>query len=219
MTEILLVAFSGKGPHRAKVLREAGHNVILVETAEAARDVLKTYSPDLLIAEIRLGPFNGLHVLIRHQVSHPRMRAILVDRAYDPVLADDAREHGAAYLSEPVEDAKLLEQVSREITHIIPRRWPRKQPIHELTARIESTSARVVDLSYGGARLEIATASEVPQQMRIAFPRIDKAFVARAVWTHPVASGMLWCGVELFTSSATAETEWRLFVDSVPASA
>lgn len=219
MTEILLVAFSGQGPHLAKLLRDAGNNVILVETADAARQVLKSHSPDLLISEIRLGPFNGLHVLIRHQGSHPRMRAILLDHIYDPVLADDARQHGAAYLSEPIDDAKLLEQVSREVTRIIPRRWPRKQPIQELMARIEATPARVVDLSYGGLRLEIDTGSEVPQQLRIAFPRFDKAFVARAVWTHPGSSGTLWCGVELFTASTAAETEWRLFVDSVPANA
>jgi CheY-like chemotaxis protein len=217
MTEILLVVFSGQGPHLAKLLRDTGHSVIVVETATAARDVLRTHLPDLLISEIRLGPFNGLHLLIRHQVSHPRMRAILLDAVYDSVLEDEARRHGAAYLSGPIDDAKLIQQVAREIARITLRRWPRKQPIHELTASVESTPARVVDLSYGGLRLEIDTLSEVPHQLRIAFPRFDKAFVARSVWTHPGSSGTLWCGAELFTASAAAETEWRLFVDSVPA--
>ena len=145
------------------------------------------------------------------------MRGILLDAVYDPVLEDEARRHGAAYLNEPIDDVTLLEQVEREIARSTSRRWPRKQPIHELTARVESTPARVVDLSYGGLRLEIEAVSEVPQQLRIAFPRFDKAFVARAVWTHPGSSGTLWCGAELFTANAGAETEWRLFVDSVPA--
>ena len=220
MAEILLVVSSGQGARLAKLLRDAGNDVILVETAHAAREVLSSHSPDLLISEIRLGPFNGLHVVIRHHASHPRMRAIVLDRAYDPVLADEARRHGAAYLSEPIEDTKMLEQVSLETkSGTAVRRWPRKQPIQELIARIEATSARVIDLSYGGLRLEIEAVSEIPQQLRIAFPRFDKAFVARAVWTHPAASGTLSCGVELFTTNPAAETEWRLFVDSVPASA
>jgi DNA-binding response OmpR family regulator len=216
---ILLIAVSGEVQHFEKLLRDAGYGVIVAHTVHAAGELLKTQSPDLLISEIRLGPFNGLHVLIRHQTTHPRMRAIFLDRVYDSVLALEAQRLGATYLSTPVEGTQLLEQVALAVANLSPRRrWPREQPPQELVARINTAPARVVDLSYGGLRLELSATSAVPHELQIAFPRFGKSFTARAVWTHPASVGMLWCGAELSAMSPVAEREWRVLVDTVRAS-
>jgi ActR/RegA family two-component response regulator len=223
MTEILLIAVSEQRDRLARSLRDAGYEVLVAETANAASEILQAHAPSLMISEIRLGPFNGLHVLIRHQLSHPRMRAIFLDRIYDPVLAADAERLGATYLGQLGDDAKLLEHVALEIqnvpqetTSVTPRRrWPRQAPTQELVVRVEEAPARVIDLSYGGVRLEIADPTAIREPLRIAFPGYGKSFLARAVWTHPTAAGRIWCGAELFGGGAAAEQEWRWLVDSV----
>jgi ActR/RegA family two-component response regulator len=225
MTEILLIAVSEQRDRLARLLRDAGYEVLVADSANAASDILHTRAPSLMISEIRLGPFNGLHVLIRHQLTHPRMRAIFLDRVYDPVLAADAHRLGASYLGQLGEDATLLEHVALEIQSVTQeqetasatprRRWPRQTPTQELVVRIEEAPARVVDVSYGGLRLEIADGSAIRQPLRIAFPDYGKSFLARPVWSHPAAAGRIWCGAELFGGSAAAEQEWRRLVDSV----
>ena len=220
MAQILLVTFSGLGRALLRLLSDAGHEVLVTETAAAAIDVLASHSPDLMISEIRLGAFNGLYLVLRHQESHPRMRAILLDRSYDSVLAGDAHHYGATYLSEPLDEANLLEQVSRELAKTTSqRRWPRKQPTDELVAHVDETSARVLDLSYGGLRLEVPQAASVPNQLHLVFPGFGLAIQARSVWTHPASHGSMWCGAELLAATLAAESKWRHLVDSVQAGA
>ncbi len=212
---ILVAATSGCGPARQTFLECAQHEVVLASTAPRAIEVLASHSPDLLVSEIRLGPFNGLYLVIRHQESHPRMRAILIDQTYDRVLNRDAQRYGATYLSEPIDDATLLDHVSRSLGGAPKRRWPRKQLAGELIAEVQQRSARVLDLSYGGLRLEMPDTTEFPGRFPVVFPGRGLAIQARAVWTHPAAPGAMWCGAERFEADPTTETEWRHLVDSV----
>ena len=123
-------------------------------------------APDLLIADVRLGGFNGLHLVIRSQSTRPNMRAILLDRVHDPVIALDADRHGAAYIGGTVTAATLAEHVSRLLNDTGPqRRWPRKQPIKGLVFQVARRRARVIDISYGGIRFELPPAESIPAQV------------------------------------------------------
>ena len=104
----------------------------------------------------------------------------------------------------------------REIVR--PRRWPRKQPADALLAQIGDRPARVVDLSYGGFKLEIPH-HECPPRLLVAFRDCGLTVQARAVWTQPAPSGLWWWGAEVSATSAQTEKAWRQFVDSLrPAS-
>jgi DNA-binding response OmpR family regulator len=220
MAQILLVTFSALGRAALGLLSDAGHEVIVTETAAAAIDVLASHSPDLMISEIRLGAFNGLYLVLRHQKSHPRMRAILLDRSYDSVLAGEARHYGATYLCEPLNEANFLEQLSRELPKTTSqRRWPRKPPTDELVAYVDEAPARVLDLSYRGLRLEIPQMASVPTQLHIVFAGFGLVIQARSVWAHPASHGSMWCGAELLAPTMAADSEWRHLVDSVQAGA
>jgi CheY-like chemotaxis protein len=70
---------------------------------------LKDVEPELLIACVRLGPYNGLHLVLRVRALYPNAAAILMGPA-DPMLARDARALGVdAYLTTHAPDAVLLE--------------------------------------------------------------------------------------------------------------
>jgi DNA-binding response OmpR family regulator len=93
-------------------LREAGYDVIVATTFEAAKQRLAVQTPDLLIAASRLGRFNGMHLVVCGHIDHPTMAAILTAHARDPVLEAEASSYGAACVLTPETSAELLALVS-----------------------------------------------------------------------------------------------------------
>ncbi len=141
----------------AEFLEEAGYEAVAVGTFEDATRVLRTAPPDLLIADVRLGPFNGLQLVISSPQPIP---AIIITGFADPVLEADARRRGADYVLKPVSPARLLDLVAQKLMAAqpgfgTPRRWERKPVIGGLAINIGDTPARIVDVSYGGLRFEM----------------------------------------------------------------
>src|SRR6476661_7576275 len=112
-----------------ELLANAGYETRAVATFEEGLRALRTETPDLLIADVRLGAVNGLQLL----VSSPRtIPAIIITGFADPVLESDARQHGAEYVLKPVSPHVLLEMVGRRLARVeesqfeTVRRWDRK---------------------------------------------------------------------------------------------
>ena len=159
MAQILVVAMRADTSPAMGLLKDSGHEIVFAPGFEPAIRKLDQIAPDLLITDVRLGGFNGLHLVIRSQSTRPNMRSILLDRVHDPVVALDAERHGAVYLGGPVNLAVLSEHISKLLNESGPqRRWPRKQPIKGLVFHVARRSARVIDISYGGIRLELPPA-------------------------------------------------------------
>ncbi len=73
-----------------------------------ALKMLEGVEPELLITGVRLGPYNGLHLLLRVRALYPNTAAIVIGPA-DPMLASDARALGAeAYLTTHSPEAILF---------------------------------------------------------------------------------------------------------------
>lgn len=73
-----------------------------------ALKMLEGVEPELLVTGVRLGPYNGLHLLMRVRALYPRAAAIVLGPA-DPMLAGDARALGAeAYLTTHSPEAVLF---------------------------------------------------------------------------------------------------------------
>ena len=201
----------------ADLLKDTGHDVVVAFGFGEAMHALGDRSPTLMVSQLRLGPFNGLHLMIRARTSHPAMRVILVDRAFDPVLEAEALRHNALYVADPLEEAELLEQVTRLEGEATPqRRWPRKTLAGgDLVAQVARGSVRVVDLSYGGLRLELLDPADVEAGIDVIVPGFGAPVRARPVWTCPAPSGRFWCGAELSEPNPHAVSVWRSLVDSV----
>jgi DNA-binding response OmpR family regulator len=105
MPDVLLVAPDSRVAARVlSYLTEAGMRVTLVDDFETGREQLQSLSPDLLISEVRLGDYNGLHLALR--ASSCGIPAIILGDE-DVVLKREARNMGAAYLH-PDEDQQRL---------------------------------------------------------------------------------------------------------------
>src|SRR5258705_12137358 len=90
----------------------AGHDTVVRTDFAAAKSELDAHPPDLLVSEVRLGAFNGLHLAIRANGRGLHTRTILIG-APDRMLQAEASEHHAHYLTTPVDEVRLRATVRR----------------------------------------------------------------------------------------------------------
>ena len=81
-----------------ELLNLAGHEVIATSTYQEGRHAVQVESPDLVIADLRLGGFNGLQLLL---LSPRPIPTIIVTGFPDQVLEAEARRAGADYVAQP----------------------------------------------------------------------------------------------------------------------
>jgi len=89
-------------------LTNAGFDATGVATFEEASRRMSRTTPDLLIADERLGAFNGLHLIARGHARSPEMRAIVTTRVRNAALESDAREFDALCLVTPANATEWL---------------------------------------------------------------------------------------------------------------
>src|ERR1700680_5124486 len=142
-----------------RLLSDAGYLTVSVRTFDDATRQLAVDGPDLLVTAVRLGAFNGLHLVLRGRGDYPSLPMIVTGEEEDPLLADEVTRYGARFVPKSLEPERFLRIVSELLAGWSPqgplgdRRWLRKRA--GLPATISRAPARVVDLSYGGLRLEL----------------------------------------------------------------
>lgn len=93
----------------AIALSGAGYRVVTSTSFADGKALLEAEEPPaLLIVSVRLGAYNGLHLVIRGRLDHPAMAAVLTSDTHDLVLAAEAATYGAAYLSGPMQKSALV---------------------------------------------------------------------------------------------------------------
>lgn len=200
-------------------LRGAGFSTESVATFEEAHQRLKATSPDVLITQVRLGEFNGLHLAIVGQGRRPALVAIVIG-APDAVLVKEAESHGATYLTEPVTEEELVAQVTVLFQEVGQhRRWPRKHVADRVDVEFGESAARIVDLSYGGMLLEVADADvaapELGSGLRVSLPAFGVSIDAALIWAGRGPSGLLLCGAALAEKDPSVAIAWREVVDRI----
>ena len=93
---------------RIDALTIAGYDVSAVVTFDEAILELRRDPPNVLIAAVRLGRFNGLHLVLRSRADHPSIAGIVTGTEDDIGLTGDAARHDAAFLVEPASTSALL---------------------------------------------------------------------------------------------------------------
>jgi len=92
-------------------LGSAGYELAIVTTFAAAKALLET-RPALVISELKLGEYNGLHLALKARaVGIP---AIIVG-PQDAVLQKDADDLGATYLTSVLRRSHVLELVAERV--------------------------------------------------------------------------------------------------------
>jgi len=206
-----------------RTLTGLGHFVTSVSNFHEAKQRVLLAAPDLLVTALKLGAYNGIQLVLRAHADHPGMGAIVMHDVNDPVLEREATSAGAVYLIRPIDEEafsllvdRLLNSVVAQASSTVARKWPRKQAGVE--AAVSGDAAKVVDVSYGGMRLEL---SGVPDEAlmtieAVAIPNVGTVAV-HPVWARMAAGGAhrWWCGAEVDASDEHAFGAWRRFVDSL----
>ena len=89
-----------------------GFHVTTVDTFQSAVQRLRT-SPTLLVADIRLGEYNGLHLVLRGRAVNPNVAAVVTSGTDDPVLRRDAEQLGATFVVKPTTASELRAAICR----------------------------------------------------------------------------------------------------------
>ncbi len=80
---------------------KAGYAAMGASTFQAAKRLLHNHPPDVLIADLRLGAFNGLHLAVLGRRNNPTMTAIVTHSPADRGLESDAQRLNVAFCRKP----------------------------------------------------------------------------------------------------------------------
>jgi DNA-binding response OmpR family regulator len=202
-----------------RALTCAQHRVATVHTFEQATRQIALDCPDLLVTAIRLGAFNGLHLLLRVRAEHDDLPVVVLGDPID-ATSDISRYHGS-FVAVPLETPALVSTVSRLLENREPRdprnerRWPRK--VAALPATVDAGNALVTELSYGGLRLEMTQAPpDEASPLDIRFPSLGLSITASVRWAKPLDGGAAWYyGAEVAIPGSDDSSTWRWIVDSL----
>ena len=129
-------------------LASVGFIVMEASSFEAARGVLTTTPVDVLLTDLRLGEYNGLHLVLLARSVRPDVAAVVIAPTPDGVLQRDADVLGATFVLHPVSVDELrvavIRTVHRDGQNTDPLRPPferrhgdRRQPAHAAAAEVD----------------------------------------------------------------------------------
>jgi DNA-binding response OmpR family regulator len=93
-------------------LTAAGYTVTACHRFEDAKQQLTTQTPDVLVADVRLGAYNGIQLVLQARARSPRTQIVAITGFDDPLLRREARRAGAVYLLKPFTHDQMLEAVA-----------------------------------------------------------------------------------------------------------
>lgn len=88
-------------------LTSAGVKIIEADNFASARACLEAHTPTLLVTEIRLGIYNGLHLAVIGRIISPQMSLVVTSRSRDPVLQQYGNDCGAVFVQKPMTQGEL----------------------------------------------------------------------------------------------------------------
>jgi CheY-like chemotaxis protein len=109
---------------------ELGLHVTVAATFQEAVERLRV-SPTLLVADIRLGEYNGLHLVLRGKAARRELAAVVTSAAADPVLRAEAEQLGATFVLKPSTPEEIRAALCRTLFRPIGSAEPPIRPPFE----------------------------------------------------------------------------------------
>ena len=94
----------------------AGHSVTTLTDFEDARQFLAHTTPDVLIADVRLGAFNGIHLALHLRDREAQVPIVVVSGFEDVVLREEVARCGGTFMLKPLTAPALLAHVQDDPT-------------------------------------------------------------------------------------------------------
>ena len=204
---------------REKAVAPLADRVYIASTFPQAKSILIEVKPDVLVTDLRLNEFNGMHLALWSRVRLPHLRSVIVGHS-DPSMAGAACAFGFDYLQDESAEA-IVEHTLQALDKELPqRRWPRKRLPFALSADIGGEPAALLDVSYTGFRVQLAEAAPEPHTTFVLHvPEFGVRATATCVWVKVLPGTTRWCGAAVADAETVASSSWRTFVDALHADA
>jgi len=205
-----------------ELLRNSGYRATGAADLDAAIHLVQAISFDLLIVDIRLRAESGLNLIRLAREEQPAVAIVALTGFPDADVEREVTRLGGTYSLKPVDPQRLLAIVGEKVSGPgKQRRWLRKRVAGGFRARMGNTPAKVVDMSYGGFRLEMSAPPErePPPSIELNLMSFGLFVNAEVVWTSRLESSGGWaCGASLSDTDPTTARAWRGVVDTLPKS-
>ena len=203
----------------AELLRDAEYDVMSAASYDAGKRLLGEHSYDLLIADVRLRGFNGLNLVKQARADHPDMAVIIISGYEQQLMELEASRYQALFVQKPIRPMEFLAAVSASLSGVRrQRRWPRKRLRGGFRVTAAGAPAAVVDVSYGGLRLEVPKGARLPKSFAVELSGIGLQLEVEPVWSCPSDNDdYTLCGAALSSSGTPAADTWRTIVDRLSA--
>jgi two-component system response regulator FlrC len=202
-----------------ELLRGAGYHVTPASNYQAAKELMGAAAYDLLISDVRLRSYNGIHLVMQCRREYPEM-GLMIMTGYDSSMMElEAGRYNAEFVRKPIKPAEFLENVARLLAAIRrQRRWPRKPVAGGFRVTAAGLPAAVLEVGYGGLRLEIPATAAMPPLFFVEVAGIDLRLEVEPVWSYRSPAGdALVCGAALASDTTPAARTWRTIVDRLSA--
>ena len=198
-----------------EVLRQAGYVVTGAGTYDAAKRLLALTPFDLFLTDVRLRGYNGLNLVRQSAQEHPDMTLVIMTGFDEAMMELEAGRYGAEFVRKPVAPKELLDVIGRRMAAVRrQRRWLRKRIVGGFRVTANGRPAAVLDVCYGGLRLELPNTGDVPSSFDVEVDAIGLRLGVDTVWSRQSDDGAtVVCGAALSTDASAAARTWREIVD------
>ena len=118
----------------------------------------------------------------------PEMAIIIMTGYDEPLIELEASRYNAEFVRKPIQPAEFLDGVARALASVRrQRRWPRKRVIGGFRVTAHGHPAAVMDVCYGGLRLEMSAAMPLPDTFDVEVSGIGLRFEVEPVWANASA--------------------------------
>jgi hypothetical protein len=201
-------------------LQQAGHRTSSASTFESAKQSLAQPSTDVLITDVRLGAFNGLHLALRRHLDQSQSASIITSSHPDRFLEKEALQIRAPFLLKPLRSLELLTVIEKIVSGTVPadalRRWSRRRFSTPYSAVVNESPVSIIDVSDDGICVELPDPiRDAAVSFRVAVPAAGVSCAAEVVWSkRDKEAGTIRYGATV-QRDASKRDDWRAFVDSV----
>lgn len=100
------------------ILESNGFLVSVAEGFSQAKALIDRHVPDVLVTDVRLHDYNGLHLVLRGKGIRPSMAAVVVTAIEDPVIQVEAERMGATFVLQPTTRQEFMAAVFRTLFRV-----------------------------------------------------------------------------------------------------
>ncbi len=203
-----------------ELLRNTGYSAAGALQSETASSLVRAIPFDLMIAGVRVGADSSLDLIRLARDQQPGMAVIAITPSHDAAVEEQCLRLGVTYLLKPTDLPPFLEIVAEKVSDLSRRRrWARKHILGGFAASVGGHKAKVVDMSYGGFRVEMPAPLEstLPAPVEVTLLSFGLSVNATLVWSRNINQPGPWLsGGALRETDESTTRAWRVVVDALP---